>query len=114
MQFRFLGIFVKDVVNICLLCRHIKTVTMKIRHSLYLVLAIAIYSCGGPLKVYTSHEEGTDFKSYKTFDFYEITEEHLKMKEVNRRRLAMAVEVELGMKGIRGYLIGSNRKMCIW
>ena len=74
---------------------------MKVRHSLYLIIVLAIYSCNSSLKVYTTHEKDVDFTSYKTFDFYEIQEEHLKLKEVNRRRLAMAIEVELGMKGMK-------------
>lgn len=60
-----------------------------------------MYNCSSSLKVYTAVEKNVDFTSYKTFDFYEIKEEHLKMKEVNRRRLAMAIELELGMKGIK-------------
>lgn len=91
----------KVLINICLLCRYIKTSKMKSKLSFYFILALGIYSCSGPLKVYTTHEKETDFKSYKTFDFYEVREEHLKMKEVNRRRLAMAIELELGMKGIK-------------
>jgi hypothetical protein len=67
----------------------------------FLLLALFIYSCSNSLKIYTTHEKSADFNSYKTFDFYEIKEEHLRMKEVNRRRLAMAIELELGMKGIK-------------
>lgn len=68
---------------------------------LFLILVLFIYSCNSSLKIYTTHDKNADFSSYKTFDFYEIKEEHLKMKEVNRRRLAMAIELELGMKGIK-------------
>ena len=72
---------------------------MKIKISI--LLAFALYSCGTSLKVYTTQEKDVDFKSYKTFDFYEIKEDHLRMKEVNRRRLAMAIELELGYKGYK-------------
>ena len=74
---------------------------MKFRYVLLLFTFVLLYSCSSPLKVYTSQVDDVDFKSYKTFDFYEIKEEHLRLKEVNRRRLAMAIEVELGMKGIK-------------
>ncbi len=74
---------------------------MKIKFALALTLIIAINSCSSSVKIYTSHDKDADFLSYKTFDFYEIKEEHLKMKEVNRRRLAMAIELELGMKGMK-------------
>ncbi|MCG8306564.1 MAG: DUF4136 domain-containing protein [Cytophagales bacterium] len=74
---------------------------MKNLTSLLPVISIMLFSCSSSLKVYTTNEKDVDFKSYKTFDFYEIKEEHLKMKEVNRRRLAMAIELELGYKGIK-------------
>ena len=74
---------------------------MKFRYVLLLFTFILLYNCSSPLKVYTTQVDDVDFKSYKTFDFYEIKEEHLRLKEVNRRRLAMAIEVELGMKGIK-------------
>lgn len=72
---------------------------MKIKISI--LLAFALYSCSTSLKVHTTQEKNVDFKSYKTFDFYEIKEDHLRMKEVNRRRLAMAIELELGYKGYK-------------
>jgi len=65
------------------------------------LIGMLLMNCSTPLKVYTTHEKDVDFTSYKTFDFYEIKEEHLRLKEVNRRRLAMAIEVELGYKGIK-------------
>ena len=74
---------------------------MKIKIPLLFSILVLAYSCSGPLKVYTTHEKDVDFKSYKTFDFYEVKEEHLKLKEVNRRRLAMAIELELGYKGLK-------------
>ena len=74
---------------------------MKIRITLFAILAVLMYNCSSSIKVYTTKEKDVDFTSYKTFDFYEIKEEHLMMKEVNRRRLAMAIELELGMKGIK-------------
>lgn len=66
-----------------------------------LVLILFLSSCSSALKVYTTHDKKVDFKNYKTFNFYEIKEENLKLKEVNRRRLAMAIELELGRKGIK-------------
>lgn len=74
---------------------------MKIRLLLLSLVLLIGYGCSGPLKVYTTHEKDVDFKSYKTFDFYEIQEDHLRLKEVNRRRLAMAIELELGYKGYK-------------
>ena len=68
---------------------------------LLLIISLLISSCSSALKVYTTHDKSIDFSSYKTFNFYEVKEEYLKMKEVNRRRLAMAIELELGMKGIK-------------
>ena len=69
---------------------------MKKLFPLFIILTFAIYSCSSSLKVYTTHDKNADLGSYKTFDFYEIKEDHLKMKEVNRRRLAMAIEIEYG------------------
>jgi len=66
-----------------------------------ILLVFVLYSCSTSLKVYTTQEKDVDFKSYKTFDFYEVKEDHLRMKEVNRRRLAMAIELELGYKGYK-------------
>jgi len=74
---------------------------MKIKILILFIISFAVYSCSSPLKVYTSHEKDVDYGSYKTFDFYEIKEDHLRMKEVNRRRLAMAIELELGYKGMK-------------
>ena len=51
--------------------------------------------------MYSESNKEVDWSQYKTFDFFEIKEEHLQMKEVNRRRLAMAIELELGMKGMK-------------
>jgi hypothetical protein len=62
---------------------------------------LLLNGCSSSLKVYSEYDKKVDFSQYKTFSFYEIKEEHLKMKEVNRRRLAMAIELELGMKGIK-------------
>ncbi|MDZ7606562.1 MAG: DUF4136 domain-containing protein [Cyclobacteriaceae bacterium] len=73
---------------------------MKIR-ILIILLAIVAVSCSAPMKIYTTVDKTIDFSSYKTFNFYEIREEHLQIKEVNRRRLAMAIELELGYKGIK-------------
>jgi hypothetical protein len=68
---------------------------------LFIASNLILSSCSSALKVYSSSDKKTDWSQYKTFDFYEINEEHLQMKEVNRRRLAMAIELELGMKGMR-------------
>ena len=73
---------------------------MKIRSLIYL-FTIATLSCSAPMKIYTTYDKTVDFSSYKTFNFYEIKEEYLQIKEVNRRRLAMAIELELGYKGIK-------------
>lgn len=67
----------------------------------FLITMLLAAACSSSLKVYTTHEKDVDFTAYKTFDFYEIKEEHLRLKEVNRRRLAMAIELELGIKGIK-------------
>jgi len=67
----------------------------------FAALVLFFCSCSSSIKVYSEHDNKVDFSQYKTFNFYEIKEEHLAMKEVNRRRLAMAIEVELGMKGIK-------------
>lgn len=74
---------------------------MKFLPSFLLIVVLLINGCSSSLKVYTTHDKKADLSSYKTFNFYEIKEEHLKLKEVNRRRLAMAIEVELGYKGIK-------------
>lgn len=74
---------------------------MKIYSILFIVLILFFNSCSSSLKVYTTHDKNADLSAYKTFNFYEIKEEHLRLKEVNRRRLAMAIEVELGYKGIK-------------
>ena len=73
------------------------------KHSLIIsaILLIILQGCSSALKVYSEYDKKVDFSQYKTFNFYEIEEEHLKMKEVNRRRLAMAIELELGRKGIK-------------
>lgn len=74
---------------------------MKIKIPFFLLLAVLMYNCSSSIKIYTTHEKDAVSNTYKTFNFYEIKEEHLKMKEVNRRRLAMAIELELGRKGIK-------------
>ncbi len=74
---------------------------MKFAKLFLFIIPLVIFGCSSSLKVYTTHDKSADLTSYKTFDFYEIKEEHLKLKEVNRRRLAMAIEVELGYKGIK-------------
>jgi hypothetical protein len=74
---------------------------MKINAIAGLIIIMIVQSCSSSIKVYTDKADTVDFSQYKTFDFYEIKEEHLKMKEVNRRRLAMAIELELAQKGIK-------------
>jgi len=59
---------------------------------LIVLLAIVAVSCSAPMKIYTTVDKTIDFSSYKTFNFYDIREEHL---------LAMAIELELGYKGIK-------------
>ncbi len=79
----------------------IKTGIMKLNIFITICISLLLASCSSALKVYSEHDKEADFSQYKTFSFYEIKEEHLKMKEVNRRRLAMAIELELGRKGIK-------------
>jgi len=79
----------------------IKIEKMKLNAFIIIAVTLLITSCSSALKVYSEHDKKADFSQYKTFNFYEIKEEHLKMKEVNRRRLAMAIELELGRKGIK-------------
>ncbi|NJN25176.1 MAG: DUF4136 domain-containing protein [Cyclobacteriaceae bacterium] len=74
---------------------------MKLIFPIGLLVLSMMYACSSSTKVYSSRDKSVDFSKYKTFDFYEIKEEHLKIKEVNRRRLAMAIELELGQKGIK-------------
>ncbi len=69
--------------------------------SLFTILTLAVASCSAPMKIYTTVDKTVDFSTYKTFNFYDIKEEHLPIKEVNRRRLAMAIELELGYKGMK-------------
>ena len=88
---------------------------MKIRYLLFIVPFILLYSCGGPLKVYTTQEKDVDFKSYKTFDFYEIKEEHLKLMEVNRRRLAMGYTDHWPCRSSRkSALLGTDPEHHLW
>jgi hypothetical protein len=68
---------------------------------LFLLFVLAAVSCSAPMKVSSNIDKSVDFSKYKTFNFYEIKEEHLPIKEVNRRRLVMAIELELGYKGIK-------------
>jgi hypothetical protein len=74
---------------------------MKLNAFIIIAVTLLVTSCSSALKVYSEYDKKADFSQYKTFNFYEIKEEHLKMKEVNRRRLAMAIELELGRKGIK-------------
>ena len=74
---------------------------MKLRFTLFAILTLFMYNCNNSLKIYSTKDKEADFASYKTFNFYEISEKHLNLKEVNRRRLAMAIELELGMKGVK-------------
>jgi len=74
---------------------------MKRSFLLVFTIILIFQSCSSSLKVYSDYDKTADFSQYKTFDFYEIKEQQLKLKEVNRRRLAMAIELELGLKGIK-------------
>ncbi len=79
-----------------------KNIIMKLTLMLLFITSVFILNgCSSGLKVYSETDKNVDWSQYTTFDFYEIQEEHLQMKEVNRRRLAMAIELELGMKGMR-------------
>ena len=66
-----------------------------------LLLTFLMFRCGSTMRVHTDYDKSIDFSKYKTFDFYEIKEDQLKMKEVNMRRLLMGIEMELGKKGIK-------------
>ncbi len=68
---------------------------------IFFVLALSLFKCGSTMRVHTDYDKSVDFSQYKTFDFYEIKEDQLKMKEVNMRRLLMGIELELGRKGIK-------------
>lgn len=59
------------------------------------------YSCSTTLQVKTQVDEAVDFSEFKSFDFYQIEEEKEKMNELTKRRVLMAIEQELGRKGIK-------------
>ncbi len=73
----------------------------KFRIIIALFMISLLYHCGSTMRVHTDYDKGVDFSQYKTFDFFEIKEDQLKMKEVNMRRLLMGIELELGQKGIK-------------
>ncbi len=61
----------------------------------------ALTQCSSSLQVKTNYDESADFSQYKTFDFYQIKEENHPLGELAWRRILMAIEQELGKKGIK-------------
>jgi hypothetical protein len=68
---------------------------------LIFVLMLMVSACSTTLQVNTEVDEQVDFSKYSKFDFYQIEEEKEKMDELTKRRILMAVEQELGKKGIK-------------
>jgi hypothetical protein len=68
---------------------------------IFSVSVVLSTACSTTLQVKTEVDEQVDFSKYSTFDFYQIEEEREKMDELSKRRILMAVEQELGKKGIR-------------
>jgi hypothetical protein len=100
-SFHFIGLMSTCFEFICVNLPILKFYAMKQNIISFILIILILNGCSSSLKVYSEYDKKVDFSQYKTFSFYEIKEEHLKMKEVNRRRLAMAIELELGMKGIK-------------
>lgn len=69
---------------------------------LALVFVIFVFAnCASTLKVNTNTNGTIDFSQYKTFDFYQVKEENDPLGELTWRRIMMALELELGKKGIK-------------
>jgi hypothetical protein len=60
-----------------------------------------LFSCSSTLQIKTEVDEEVDFSKYSTFNFYQIKEENEKMNPVNKQRILVAIEQELGRKGIK-------------
>ena len=65
------------------------------------LFALGIASCSSTLNVKTEFDKEVDFTKYKTFDFYQLKEENEKMDMLTKQRVLMAIEQELGKKGIK-------------
>jgi len=65
----------------------------------YVIFMLA--NCASTLKVKTNTNGTIDFSQYKTFDFYQVKEENDPLGELTWRRILMALELELGKKGIK-------------
>lgn len=69
-----------------------------------IVLVLVVFvltNCSSTLKVKTDIDETIDLGQYETFDFYQIKEENDPLGELTWRRILMAIELELGEKGIK-------------
>ena len=66
-----------------------------------IVFVMGITSCSSTLNVKTEVDKEVDFKKFSTFDFYQIQEENEKMDMLTKQRVLMAIEQELGKKGIK-------------
>ncbi len=67
----------------------------------FVLSAFFLTQCSDSLQVKTNYDESVDFSQYKTFDFYQIKEENGSLGELTWRRILMAIEQELGKKGIK-------------
>ncbi len=68
---------------------------------LLIALPLLLTNCSSSLQVKTNYDKEADFSQYKTFDFYQIKEENSSLGELTWRRILMAIEQELGQKGIK-------------
>ena len=66
-----------------------------------IILVLGITSCSSTLNVKTEVDKEVDFTKYSTFDFYQLQEENEKMDMLTKQRVLMAIEQELGKKGIK-------------
>jgi hypothetical protein len=69
--------------------------------SALIIAVLAFTSCSTTLQVKTQVDEEVDLTKYTTFDFYQIKEENEKMNMLTKQRVLMAIEQELGKKGIK-------------
>lgn len=79
----------------------IKTAHGKLSIFLVLVVALGLTNCSSTLKVNTQYDDAVDLSKYKTFDFFQVKEENESLGELTWRRILMAIELELGKKGIK-------------
>ncbi len=69
--------------------------------SVLVFIVFMLANCASTLKVNTNTNGTIDFSQYKTFDFYQVKEENDPLGELTWRRILMALELELGKKGIK-------------